>query len=139
MTRTPPNPRRLRLLATGLALALFSLSSMAQRPPPSLFKCEEGGVVRYSDAPCQDGVKINLNSSRPQGTAASAPASAPGTSPERNPRRKGLSEETQRICARLDAEQRRLQDFERSATGPARQSMQEQMKASKQRYKELRC
>jgi hypothetical protein len=54
----------------GLAMALFSVGSMAQRPPPSLFKCEEGGVVRYSDAPCQDGVKLQLGRSRD-------PASAP--------------------------------------------------------------
>jgi hypothetical protein len=140
MTRTRIEPRRLRLLATGLALALFSLSSMAQRPPTSLFKCEEGGKVRYSDAPCQDGVKLNLNSSRPQGAAAAPPAASGAASgAERNPRRKALTEEAQRECAHLDADRRKLEDFEKLATGPARQNMLEKLKETKQRSKELRC
>ena len=88
----PRRLRRLRLLASGIALALVSISSMAQRPPPSLFKCEEGGVVRYSDAPCQDGVKLNLGRTRDPATAQ-PPASQAAPSLQLSPRRKGLTEE----------------------------------------------
>jgi hypothetical protein len=122
----------------GLAMALFSVGSMAQRPPPSLFKCEEGGVVRYSDAPCQDGVKLQLGRSR---DPASAPQVGSQTAPslQLSPRRKGLSEETQRECARLELDRRKHEDFARSATGAARESMQTKLAKVRLRQKELGC
>lgn len=108
MTHSHLERRQLLPVAIGLAMALFSLSSMAQRPPNSLFKCEEDGGVRYSDAPCQDGVKLQLGRSRDPAASAqpSASQSAPGL--QLSARRKNLREQTQRECTHLDFDRRKL-------------------------------
>ncbi len=139
MTQSRLERRHLRPVAIGLAIALFSLSSMAQRPPASLFKCEEGGVVRYSDAPCQDGVKLQLGRTRDPAASAQPSASQAAPSLLLSARRKGMTEETQRECTRLEFDRRKLEDFARTAAGAARESMQAKLAQVRLRYRDLGC
>lgn len=57
-------PRMKRSLAV---LALFSTTAIAQSlPPPSrtVYRCEEGGKVNYSDSPCLGAKKLEVEPTR---------------------------------------------------------------------------
>ena len=58
---------RLLLLAAAFASAVFAVSALAQKLPPTsrnVFKCEVGGKVVYSDEPCLGAKRVDVEPTR---------------------------------------------------------------------------
>jgi Domain of unknown function (DUF4124) len=147
------------------ALAIASSSTMAQNlPPPSrtVYRCEDGGKVHYSDAPCLGAKKIEvqptrgLNKStgkelvgqdvsreRTQDAVANGMRPLTGKSTEalyRSGRRAQLSPDAQRLCQRLDRELPQAEAAEISArTAEQRHEIQQQLLKLRTAFRDNRC
>ncbi len=149
---------------TIAALAIVASSVAAQSlPPPSrtVYKCEDGKKVHYSDSPCLGGKKVDveptrgLNRSsgrervgqdvqREENNELMAAALRPilnETPEQRSTRHKRfkLEPSAKAECARLDVKVPRLEEQERSATSETIAAVQRQLLASRTRFHNLRC
>lgn len=152
-------------LGTWLLLVLFAppVALSQSLPPPSrtVYKCEIKGKVTYSDEPCLGAQRIEVEPTR--GLSKSSGRERVGADVQREHWRETLAEgvrpltgmdakhfdqagrrtrltpEVQRSCATLDREVPALEEREARATGEVRASVQRQLLASRQRFRELRC
>lgn len=149
----------------ALAFPLLASTSLAQNlPPPSrtVYRCDEGGKVYYSDAPCLGAKKIEvqptrgLNKStgkelvgqdvsreRIQDGVANGLRPLTGKSTEelyRGGRRAHLSPDVQRLCQRLDRELPQAEAAEASArTAEQRREIQQQLLKLRTAFRDNRC
>lgn len=161
--RHPP-VRTVRAAVAMLMLICVSVSTWAQSlPPPSrtVFKCEVGGKINYSDSPCLGAQKIEVEPTRgvsklsgservgndvrrEQHREIMAEALKPLTGMDAKQldtyaRRMRLSPDAQRDCKSLDV---LLPDTERSeklATGQELSTIHHRLLALRSRYRELGC
>lgn len=146
------------------ALLLVTIHASAQSLPPpakTVFRCEEGGKVVYSDAPCLGARKIDVEPTRgvsklsgkerigstvqheqlhEQLAEAVRPLS--GMNPQQFDtfgRRQSLSSATQRECLRLDEQVMAAERDERGAKGPVLAEIQARLFGLRKRVRELGC
>ena len=150
-----------------LILALLTASAPAfatNLPPPSrtVYKCEVGGKVHYSDSPCVGAQKVDVTPTR--GMNKSTGRELTGADVRRElhheqfseavrpltgmnaqqldqvGRRMKLSSEAQVACRRLDHALPRAEQAERSAQGSsALRAQQLELFKLRKRYRELGC
>ena len=151
-------------LSLLLPLALISEGVPAQNlplPSRTVFKCEVGGKMVYSDSPCPGAVKLEIEPtrgmnkgtgkeligadvSREKNQEALAEAVKPltGMSPKQfdvQRRRFKLSAESKRECRRLDAKISDLELQEKRATNQSLEEIQTRLLASRKHFRELQC
>lgn len=149
---------------TVAALAFASVAVAAQSlPPPSrtIYRCDDGKKVHYSDTPCLGAKKVDVEPTRGLNRSTGrermghdvrremdnemiADALRPilNETPEQRAtrhRRFKLEPAAKSECARLDVELRKLEERERSATKEALEAAQESLLESRTRYLDLRC
>lgn len=133
---------------TGVVTAFAMVAgSMAQSlPPPSrtVFKCEEGGRVRYSDAPCLGATKIDIEPTRGMNKSSGSERTGPDVYRERQREifaeavrpltgmdrkqldqaalRSKLTPAVQRECQRLDREILTAEQAERTVSSQGQRS-----------------
>jgi hypothetical protein len=148
-----------------LALWLCAATAFAQNLPPSsrtVYKCEEGGKVHYSDSPCLGATKLDvvptrgLNKTSGQERKgrdvqhelhrdAVAAAIQPLTGMDAQQldqlgRRQRLSREAQRQCAVLDKQLPIAEAAEMKARGgDERKAAQKHLLELRTTYRQLRC
>lgn len=153
------------LVALGnLTIAGTTPVALAQGlPAPSrtVYKCEVGGKVTYSDSPCLGAAKIDVEPTRgvsklsgsqrvgadvqrEQHREAIAEALKPltGMDPkeyEVHARRRALTPDARRECQRLDAELPVLEQDERLATGQQLAEVQRGLYRMRMQFRKLRC
>ena len=159
------HPRRgLHHFAALTALLLVSIHASAQSLPPpakTVFRCEEGGKVVYSDAPCLGARKIDVEPTRGVsklsgkeriGSAvqherqreqiAEAVRPLSGMNPQQFDtfgRRQNLSSAAQRECLRLDEQVMAAERDEHGAKGPVLAEIQARLFGLRKRFRELGC
>lgn len=146
------------------ALTIAASSVAAQSLPPTsrtVYRCEDGNKVLYSDAPCLGAKKIDVEPTR--GLNKSTGREQIGQDVRREKHNEQMAEALRPIfnetpeqratrhkrfklepsakaeCARLDAEMPRLEVKERSATGEPLGTVQRDLLASRTRFHQLRC
>lgn len=149
---------------TFAALAFASLAAAAQSlPPPSrtVYRCEDGQKVHYSDTPCLGAKKVDVEPTRGLNKSAGreqvgqdvrrekqnemmADALRPilNETPEQRAtrhRRFKLEPAAKLECARLDIQLPRIEEQERSATKDTLPFVQKDLLESRARFRELRC
>jgi len=149
---------------TFAALTLIASTVAAQNlPPPSrtVYKCEEGKKVYYSDSPCLGAKKINVEPTRGLNSATGreligqdvrrektnelmADALKPifNETPEQRAtrhKRFKLEPAAKFECDRLDVQIPRLENQERSATKETLMDIQQSLLASRTRFRDLKC
>jgi hypothetical protein len=147
-----------------VALAIFASSVAAQSlPPPSrtVYKCEDGKKVHYSDSPCLGGKKVDVEPTRGLNKSSGRERVGQDVQREKNnelmadalrpilnetPEQRATRHKRFRLeasvkaeCARLDVQIPRLEEQERSATRDTIATMQQQLLASRTRFHNLRC
>lgn len=157
-------PPRLPWGNLAVTLVLGASSASAQTLPPTsrtVYKCEEGNKVRYSDAPCLGAKKVDveptrgLNKStgrertgndvqREKHNELMADAMRPllNETPEQRAvrhKRFKLEPSTKTECARLDAQIPRLEAEERAAKDEPLKQVQQALLTSRTRFHQLRC
>lgn len=145
-------------------LILVTIHANAQSLPPpakTVFRCEEGGKIVYSDAPCLGATKINVEPTRGvsklsgkerigsavqnerlQEQLAEAVRPLTGMNPKQLDtfgRRQKLSSAAQRECLRLDEQVMATERDERIATGPTQADIQARLFGLRKRFRELGC
>lgn len=153
--------RSTAVLAMVLGTAVASAQGL---PPPSrtVYKCEEGGKVRYSDSPCLGATKLEVQPTRgldsssgraQQGqdvrnerireSVAEAIKPLTGMSAEqvdRFGRRQRLSPEAQRQCRSLDRQLPSAETAETAASGtPQGAKVQQRLLELRTAYRKLGC
>lgn len=148
----------------AIALALVSTPASAQTLPPSsrtVYKCEEGNKVRYSDAPCLGAKKVDVEPTRGLNKSTGrertgndvqrekynelmADAMRPllNETPEQRAvrhKRFNLEPSAKMECARLDAQIPRLEAEERAAKDETLKRVQQGLLTSRTRFHQLRC
>lgn len=161
---TPMQPRGLHHFAALTALILVSIHANAQSlspPAKTVFRCEEGGKVVYSDAPCLGARKIDVEPTRGVsklsgkeriGSAvqherqreqiAEAVRPLSGMNPQQFDtfgRRQNLSSAAQRECLRLDEQVMAAERDEHGAKGPVLAEIQARLFGLRKRFRELGC
>ncbi len=147
------------------ALTFITLAdAMAQSlPPPSrtVFRCEEGGKVVYSDSPCLGAKRIDVEPTRGVSKLSGQERTGRDVAHEKfreqvseairplsgmNPKqfatfekRMKLSPEAQRECQRLDGRVPALEHEERQASGQALMEVQGRLLGVRRRFRELGC
>lgn len=156
----------MRIPSTHACAALFLISTAlgAQSLPPparTVFRCEEGGRVVYSDVPCMGARKIEVEPTRGvsrlsgqerigqdvrnehmREAFAEALKPVTGMNPrqlETFGRRLKLTPEDQRECQYLDRWMPPLELEEQRASGQARLDVQTRLFALRKRFRELGC
>lgn len=155
---------QLAAVAAALLVTLPCAAQVAGKlPPPSrtVFKCEVGGKVVYSDEPCLGARRIDVEPTRGMDSLsgkaragqdvrserfneqlAGALQPLTGETPEQfevRRRRVYLQPDAQRECRSLDTEVARLERDERGAPAATRADTQRKLLASRKRQRELRC
>lgn len=145
-----------------LLACCMSLPVAAQTlPPPSrtVFKCEAGGKVSYSDAPCLGGQKLELEPTRGVSKLsgkekvgsdvrrelhsemlANAVRPLTGMDPKQfevAKRRVNLSAKAQQSCRRLDQKIQDLESDEQRAV--SKSAIQEELYTARLEFRNLRC
>lgn len=156
--------RTLRLLSLG-ALAVFFSSLVAAQslPAPSrtVFRCEEGGKIVYSDSPCLGAKAINVEPTR--GVSKLSGRERVGNDVQREVlqehvaeairplsgmnakqfevygRRLKLTPEAQGECRQLDRQMPSLERAEAQASGPDLVTIQRRLFGLRSRFRELGC
>ena len=156
--------RSIRLLSRVAVLAFFSSLAGAQSlPAPSrtVFKCEEGGRIVYSDSPCLGAKKIDVEPTRGvsrlsgkervgndvqrevfEERLAEAVRPLSGMNPKQYEvfgRRLKLAPEVQRECRHLDGQIPSLERAEAQASGPEFVTIQRRLFGLRSRFRELGC
>lgn len=146
------------------ALLLVSIHASAQSLPPptkTVFRCEEGGKVVYSDAPCLGAKKVDVEPTRgvsklsgkerisnavqherQREQIAEAVRPLTGMNPQQFDtfgRRQNLSAATQRECLRLDEQVMAAERDEHGAKGPVLADIQARLFGLRKRFRELGC
>lgn len=156
--------RSIRLLSRVAVLAFFSSLAGAQSlPAPSrtVFKCEEGGRIVYSDSPCLGAKKIDVEPTR--GVSSLSGKERVGNDVQRevfeerlaeavrplsgmNPkqyevfsRRMKLTSAAQRECQHLDRQIPPLEQTEAQASGQDFAAAQRRLFGLRSRFRELGC
>ena len=155
----------MRKLTIGSLLALLvAQASAGGLPPPSrtVYRCDEGGKVHYSDSPCLGAKKIDVTPTR--GLNASSGRELTGSDVQRerqreqiseavrpitgmnsdqfaqSGRRSALSVEAQRECRKLDHDLPDAEQNEVAAQGTTQlKSAQLTLFQLRKRYRELGC
>lgn len=154
------------LLMVVMALAMSSVlsSTSAQSlPSPSrtVFKCDVGGKVTYSDSPCLGAQKIDLEPTRGVSKLSGAERIGADVRREQNReliaeairpitgkdakqldilgRRMKLSPEAQRECQQLDTVIPAAEVREKASTGTALHDAQVEIYKMRTRFRELHC
>lgn len=146
-----------------IALAGASGTVIGQHLPPAsrtVYKCESGGRVVYSDEPCAAAKKLEIEPTRGLTTTGKETAGAdvrhevfheqlnealrPVTGMNSKQmdvfsRRMKLSAEAQRECRALDASMSRAEAVERQAKGVELTEVQADLLRQRKRFRELRC
>lgn len=160
----PMQSRGLHHFAALTALILITIHANAQSLPPpakTVFKCEEGGKIVYSDSPCLGARKIDVEPTRGvsklsgkerigsavqnerlQEQIAEAVRPITGMNPKQLDtfgRRQKLSSAAQRECLRLDEQVMTAERDERIATGPVLADIQARLFGLRKRFRELGC
>lgn len=158
------HPRGLHHFTALTALFLVTIHASAQSLPPpakTVFRCEEGGKVVYSDAPCFGARKIDVEPTRGVSKLsgkerigstvqnerlheqiAEAVRPITGMNPQQLDtfgRRQKLSSAAQRECLRLDEEVMAAERDERVAKGPVLADIQARLFGLRKRFRELGC
>ncbi|MBT9498136.1 MAG: hypothetical protein IV103_12965 [Zoogloea sp.] len=158
------HPRGLHHFTALTALLLVTIHASAQSLPPpakTVFRCEEGGKVVYSDAPCLGARKIDVEPTRGVsklsgkeriGSAvqherqreqiAEAVRPLSGMNPQQFDtfgRRQSLSSAAQRECLRLDEQVMAAERDEHGAKGPVLAEIQARLFDLRKRFRELGC
>ena len=150
------------LIATGVAMAVPSAAAQ-KLPPPSrtVYKCQEGSKVHYSDSPCLGAEKLAVQPTRgmnkstgkelagqdvrhEQQRETMAEALRPLTGMDakqldRFGRRMKLAPEAQRECLRLDREIPAAEHEERTTAGEERKVSQQRLLAFRSRFRAAGC
>ena len=155
----------MRISITAIGLILATCQALAGGlPPPSrtVYKCEDGKKVYYSDSPCLGATKVDVTPTRglnkstgrelvgadvrhEQTREQFADAIRPmtGMSPQQLDkfgRRLQLTGDAQRQCRELDRELLQAEQAKRSAQDPTQvKSVQVRLFALRKQYRELRC
>lgn len=132
-------------------------------PPPArtVYKCQEGGRVVYSDSPCLGADRIDVTPTRGVSRLSGkervgdqvrheifreqmADALKPVTGMNREQfnrtaERQPLSAGAKQECSNLDRELPTIEHAERQAMGDARTALQERLLRLRSRFRELRC
>lgn len=155
----------MRIANVTLGLIFVTCQALAGGlPPPSrtVYKCEDGKKVYYSDSPCLGATKVDVTPTR--GLNKSTGRELVGTDVRREQtreqvadairpltgmsaqqldkfvRRMQLSGDAQRQCRELDHELPWAEQSERTATDPAQlKSTQIRLLNLRKQYRELRC
>ena len=146
----------------SLLLVLSNTVSAQALPGPSrtVYKCESGGKVTYSDSPCIAAKRIDIEPTRGLTSTGKEPA---GTDVQREAyrerladalrpvsgmdakrfdqavRRHGLSSEAKQECQRLDVAIAGSEAAEREASKDELRAVQSQLLKQRQRFRDLRC
>lgn len=148
----------------AVTLVLVASFASAQTLPPTsrtVYKCEEGNKVRYSDAPCLGAKKVDVEPTRGLNKSTGrertgndvqrekfnelmADATRPllNETPEQRAvrhKRFKLEPSAKMACARLDAQIPRLEAEERSAKDEPLKQVQQALLTSRTRFHQLRC
>lgn len=149
---------------TAVTLALSIPASWAQNlPAPSrtVFKCDVGGKVTYSDSPCLGAAKIEVEPTR--GVSKLSGSQRVGADVQREQtremwaeafkpltgmdakqseiygRRMKLTSDAQRECRRLDAQMPVAEKDEKLSAGPQLAEIQRDLYRMRTRFRELGC
>lgn len=161
---TGPTKKALLVVAMAFAMSSALTSTLAQSlPSPSrtVFKCDVGGKVTYSDSPCLGAQKIDIEPTRgvsklsgverigadvrrEQNRELIAEAIRPITGKDAKQldtlgRRMKLSPEAQRECQQLDTVIPAVEVREKASTGSALHDMQLEIYKIRTRFRELQC
>ncbi|TYC60722.1 DUF4124 domain-containing protein [Zoogloea oleivorans] len=156
--------RGLHHFAALTALLLVTSHANAQSLPPptkTVFRCEEGGKIVYSDAPCLGARKIDVEPTRGvsklsgkerigstvqhelrREQIAEAVRPLSGMNPQQFDtfgRRQSLSSAAQRECLRLDEQVMAAERDEHGAKGPVLADIQARLFGLRKRFRELGC
>lgn len=150
-------------LASGTLVLSIPDSSAQSLPAPSrtVYKCDVGGKVTYSDSPCLGAAKIEVEPTRgvsklsgsqrvgadvqrEQTRETWAEAFKPLTGmdakqSEIHGRRMKLTSDAQRECHRLDAQMPVAEKDERVSAGPILAEVQRDLYRMRMRFRELGC
>ena len=149
------------VVAASQFLASFASAQSLPSPSRTVFKCDEGGRVVYSDVPCMGAKKVEVEPTR--GVSKLSGKERVGDDVRRevfreqvaealrpiggmNPRqhdtfaqRVRLSPEAQRECRQLDSQLPALEQIERQASGAELTAVQRRLFALRSRFRELGC
>jgi hypothetical protein len=149
---------------TVAVLAFASAAVAAQSlPPPSrtVYRCDDGKQVHYSDTPCLGAKKVDVEPTRGLNKSTGREQLGPDVRRERNNeimadglrpilnetpeqratrhRRFKLEPAAKSECARLDIQLAKHEEQERSATKQTLAAAQKRLLESRARYRDLRC
>lgn len=147
-----------------LALSLVATTVAAQSLPPTsrtVYRCEDGNKVHYSDAPCLGAKKVDVEPTRGLNKSSGREQIGPdvrreksnenmaqalrpvfGETPEQRAtrhKRAKLPPSVKTECGRLDADIARLESSERDAKGLALKSVQQDLLTARTQSQKLRC
>lgn len=155
----------MRIATLVIALVLLTPVAMATGlPPPSrtVYKCEGGGKVHYSDSPCVGAKKVDVTPTRGLNKSSGRELTGADVRRERQSeqfaeglrpltgmshqqldqfgRRMKLPPEAQRECRMLDGSLTNAEKSERAAQGtPALNAAQVELFKQRKRYRDLGC
>jgi len=142
---------------------LITTASAQQLPAPSrtVFKCNAGGKIVYSDSPCLGAERIDVDPTRGMDSMSGKKAIGSDVRTEQqreqiaeawrpltgmdakqfeaHGRRTKLSRDAQRECSNLDQALRVAEKEDGQAVGVARTTAQERLYGLRKRFRELRC
>jgi len=147
------------------SLTLFASVVVAQSLPPpgrTVYRCEEGGKVSYSDSPCLGAQKLEIEPTRGLNQSSGRQQIGKDVRRERNQeqlaeairpltgmtveqldlfgRRQRLAPATQQSCKRLDGLIPKAEAAENAASaGSARDAAQRRLLALRTDYRQLNC
>ncbi len=149
------------VVAASQFLASFASAQSLPSPSRTVFKCDEGGRVVYSDVPCMGATKVDVEPTRGvsklsgkerigndvrrevfQEQMADALKPISGMNAKQYDtfgRRLKLSSEAQRECRQLDSQLPALEQSERQATGGDRAAVQQRLFGLRSRFRDLGC
>ncbi|MDO8699147.1 MAG: hypothetical protein Q7J75_01755 [Rhodoferax sp.] len=135
--------------------------STLDKPARTVFKCNVGGKVIYSDDPCVGAQRINVEPTRGLNKSSGKELTGPDVAREKNreifaeaikpltgmtqqqfeakTRRVKLTPEVKSECARLDASIAFAEVQERAAAVEARPNIQNNLFILRKRYREIAC
>ena len=148
-------------LAVAVALPTDAFGQAPPSPSRTVFKCEKGGKVAYSDEPCLGARRVDVEPTRgldsSSGTRRAgadvrrekqneqmAEAMRPifNESPEQRAtrhRRAKLTPDAQRTCQRLDSEIPKAERQERQGSEASRADAQTELLRMRTQFRQLKC
>ena len=152
----------MKFAIASLTVVVSSIAAQSL-PPPSrtVYKCEDGKKVHYSDSPCLGGKKVDVEPTRGLNKSTGRERVGQDVQREKNNelmtdalrpilnetpeqrvtrhKRFKLEPSANAECARLDVQIPRLEAQERSATSETIATAQRQLLALRTRFYSLRC